>query len=494
MPRSASLPIFLDGRGGRSLQQQIYDAIRRAIAEGLVGAGRRLPSTRTLAADLGISRTTTLLALEQLRAEGYVVARRGSGMFVASEPPESPGPPARRMAPAQPAHAAERPPFSWRGHMLSRLPAPDRRRTGTGACAFRLGTPALDLFPRRIWSQLARECLRGTQQLDYSTLAGLPALREAIAEQVQTRGTRCGAEQVQIVRGAQPGLDLIAHMLLDPGDAACMEDPGYPGARGALIAAGASVLPMPVDADGVIVEGAARGARLAYVTPSCQFPLGVALSLERRQRLLEWARRARAWIVEDDYDCDLRHGRQALPCLHALDPDGRVLYVGTFSKTLFPALRLGFLIVPRDLCAGFVRARLATDLHPPVFEQRVLAAFIARGHYERHLRRMQSVYAERLDALQRAVERSGVPLRLRPVLAGMHAVADVEGVSAERVHEEALALGIETMPLSAYYLTGRLPNALLLGFGAVPPAALRAGVAGLGRAIEAARRARGAAA
>jgi len=485
MSRTASLPIFIEDRGRRTLQEQIYRSIRQAILDGRVTADRRLPSTRSLAAELGVSRTTTLLALEQLRAEGYVVARRGSGMFIAPQLPEGVAPAVEPLE-----KCGMRPPFSWRGYMLSRMRAPDSRGAGVAARAFRLGTPALDLFPQRVWSQIGREVLRTSRpaQLDYSPLAGLRELREAIAEQVQSRGTRCDADQVQVVMGAQRGLDLIAHMLLDPGDEAWMEEPGYTGARGALIAAGASVLPGPVDADGLVVDAAlARNARLVYVTPSCQFPLGVPLSFERRLRLLQWARASRAWIIEDDYDCDLRYHRQPLPCLHSLDPDGRVIYVGTFSKTLFPALRLGFLIVPRDLQAGFIAARLATDLHPPVFEQRLLAAFIRRGHFDRHLRRMQAAYAERLDSLRRAIERSGAPLRLRPVHAGMHAVVELEGVSAERVHEEAIVLGVETMPLSAYYFgTGRRPNALLLGFGAVSPAQIRDGVNRLARAVESA--------
>ncbi|HEU4780046.1 MAG TPA: PLP-dependent aminotransferase family protein, partial [Steroidobacteraceae bacterium] len=192
------------------------------------------------------------------------------------------------------------------------------------------------------------------------------------------------------------------------------------------------------------------------------------------------------WIIEDDYDCDIHYQSQPLPCLHALDPDGRVIYVGTFSKSLFPALRLGFLIVPRDLQSGFITARLATDLHPPVLEQMVLAAFISRGHYARHVRRMQAAYAERLDALRVAIDRSGAPLRLRAVRAGMHAVVEVDGVSAERLHTEAAAHGIESMPLSAYYFGGgNCPNALLLGFGSVDPESIRRGVATLARVIDA---------
>ncbi len=493
MPRIASLPIFLERRADRSLQDQIYSSIRQCILDGRVARDCRLPSTRALAAELGVSRTTTLLALEQLRAEGYVVARRGSGMFIARELPEGRAP---RVTPRE--NPVTRPPFSRRGYLLSRMQPPDRRAPAAAARAFRLGTPALDLFPHRLWATLTRECLRGlgAAQRDYAQLAGLRQLREAIAEQVQSRGTRCDADQVQVVTGAQRGLDLIFHMLLDPGDEAWMEDPGYTGARGALLSAGATVVPVPVDRDGMRVDAAAqRTARLAYVTPSCQFPTGVAMSLERRQQLLHWARGSHAWIVEDDYDCDMRYESQPLPCLHSLDPDGRVIYLGTFSKTLFPALRLGFLIVPSDLQQGMLTARLATDLHPPVLEQMVLAAFIGRGHYARHVRRMQAAYAERLEALRRAIERSGAPLRLRRVRAGMHAVVDVEGVSAELVHAEASARGIESMPLSAYYLGARMQddpgtaNALLLGFGAVPPAAIRAGISRLAKVIEDVRRA-----
>jgi GntR family transcriptional regulator / MocR family aminotransferase len=480
MRRTASLPIFMEARGERTLQEHIYRCIRQSILDGLVDRGRRLPSTRMLASSLGVSRTTALLALEQLRAEGYLVARRGSGTFLAPRLPDDL--PARVVSLPQP---VTRPPFSRRGAQMTRVGAPDRRPTTTAPRAFRLGTPALDLFPNRLWSQLTRRCLRAVKpaQRDYAQLAGWRPLREAIAEMLLARGTRCDAGQVQVVAGAQLGLDQIFHLLLDPGDAAWLEEPGYTGARGALIAAGANLVPTPVDGQGMVVD-IARAARLAYVTPSCQFPLGLAMSLERRLELLEWARRSQAWIVEDDYDCDIRHQSQPLPCLHSLDPDGRVIHLGTFSKSLFPALRLGFLVVPRDLAAGFVTARLATDFHPPLLEQMVLAEFIGGGHYQRHVRRMQAAYAERLDALRVAIQRCGAPLRLRPVHAGLHAVVDIECVSAQRVHAEAAAQGIESMPLSAYYLGPSRDNALLLGFGAVTPAAIRSAVTRLARVIE----------
>jgi GntR family transcriptional regulator/MocR family aminotransferase len=487
MGKTATLPIDLHGSRDRTLQEQIYTSIRRSIVDGLIEAGRRLPSTRALAAELNVSRTTVLLAIENLQAEGYLVARRGAGTFVATELPD----PAPRPGPALPRALVAAPLLSARGRALAAAVAPDRRLPGP-ARAFRLGTPALDLFPMRVWSQIGRQCLRTARwpRLDYSALAGLPSLRQAIAEQVRARGTRCSAEQVIVVAGAQRALDLVFHLLLDPVDAVAMEEPGYPGSHSALLAAGGRRLGVPVDADGMDVTQLRDGddVRLACVTPSHQFPLGVSLSLPRRQSLLAWARRSRAWIVEDDYDCDFRYHIQPLPCLHALDPDGRVIYVGTFSKTLFPSLRLGYLIVPSELVDGFIRARLASDLHPPTLEQAIVAEFMMRGHYQRHLRRMQSVYLERLEALRQAVAQSGLPLQLRPVHSGLHAVADLEGVAAERVHIAAAERKIEVMPLSHYYVDDEPPqNALLLGFAAVGPRVIRAGVAQLAAAIAAAR-------
>ena len=432
-----------------------------------------------------------LLAVESLQAEGYLVSRRGAGTFVAEELPEG----VPRLPPGRGTPPARHPLFSERGRALAEARTPDRRRAGPPR-AFRLGTPALDHFPVNLWSRIARQCVRSATlaRLDYSPLDGLTALREAIADQVRSRGTRCDPEQVIVTAGAQRALDLVFHLLLDPGDPMWMEDPGYPGARSALRAAGAEALEVPVDAGGMNVERlrAREGVRLAYVTPSHQFPLGVSMSLERRRSLLAWARASRAWVVEDDYDCDFRYRSQPIPCLHALDPDGRVIYVGTFSKTLFPALRLGFLIVPHDLAAGFAGARLASDVHPPVLEQAILAEFMARGHYQRHLRRVQAVYAERLDALRQAIDHCGVPLRLRPVHSGLHAVADLEGADAEAVCQEAARLRVEVMPLAHYHFGGsHPPNALLLGFGSVAPDMIRAAMPQLAAAIEAARDSRG---
>jgi GntR family transcriptional regulator/MocR family aminotransferase len=484
-----TLPFRIDPSRGRTLQEQICLCIRGSILNGLIGTDGRLPSTRALAADLGVSRTTVLLAFEQLKSEGYIVPKKGSGIYVATELPD-PQPDLRIVRAAS---FVKHPLLSARGRALA-CARPVDRRARTPARPFRLGTPAIDLFPVKLWSQITSQCMRSfpARRLDYSRLAGVLRLREAIAEEVRSRGTNCDPAQVIVTAGAQRAIDLVFHRLLDVGDQVWIEDPGYPGAHGAAISAGARAVCVPVDTEGMNIDRLLlreSGARVAYVTPSHQFPLGVTMSLARRHQLLAWASDSLAWILEDDYDCSFRYQAQPLPCLHALDPDGRVIYVGTLSKTLFPALRLGFLIVPSDLVDDFERARMSSDFHPPVLEQMVLSEFMTRGHYQRHVRRMQGEYTERLHTLRSAVERTGAALRLRPVHSGLHAVADLEDIDAERVFAEASARNVEVMPLSAYhYGNGGRQNALLLGFGAARPAAIRAAMWKLSAAIDAARR------
>jgi GntR family transcriptional regulator / MocR family aminotransferase len=493
MPKlvATSLLVRLDPQDAAGLQKQIYAGLRRAILDGVVKPGARLPSSRELARDLGVSRTTSLLALEQLRAEGYLTARRGSGTFVARELPDDlPGPHA-----ARPPTTAKHPPLSKRGAALAATP-PSAWRIPGPPRAFRIGIPGLDLFPVRLWSQLVNRRSRSVTpaDLDYGSSAGLRALREAIADHVRvSRGARCDAGQVVVVAGAQQALDLVARVLLDPGDRVWMEEPGYPAARSAFVAAGARLVPVPVDEQGLQVRtGAKRSpdARLAFVTPSHQFPLGVPMSLARRLALLRWAAGAGAWVVEDDYDSEFRYGARPLPCLHGLDADGRVIYVGSFSKTLFPALRLGFLVVPGDLQGRLIGARRAADLHPPLLTQAVLADFIAAGHFASHLRRMRAAYRERLGALEDAARRHGRgALALRPVRTGLHAVADLRGADAEAVAHEAMARGVEVTPLSSYHAGRRgSTNALVLGFASARPESLAEGVKRLVAAIEAAAR------
>jgi len=307
-----------------------------------------------------------------------------------------------------------------------------------------------------------------------------------------SRGTRCAADQIFVVGGAQRALQIACTVLLDPGDAVWLEEPGYPGARNAFVWAGARIAPVGVDSDGLDVAAATRqapDARMAYVTPSNQFPLGVTMSMVRRQALLKWASRAGAWVIEDDYDCEFRYEARPLPCLHGLDHEGRVVYVGTFAKSVFPALRLGFLVVPSDLQGKFLTARRAADSHPPMLEQMALADFIAEGHYARHLRRMRSAYRERLEALTDSAERlCAGALRLRTVLSGLHVVADLDGVDAERVYREARNRGIEVTPLGMYFIGPQTANGLLLGFASTRPDGLRQGVEKLAASIDAARR------
>ncbi len=488
---AASLLIRLDPSVRGALQRQIYAAIRRAILDGVLAPGTRLPSSRALAEDLGVSRTTTLLALEQLLAEGYLDARRGSGTYVAAVLLDD----LPQIRASRPARSPRHPPLSRRGEALVAAPQGSRRLDGPPR-AFRIGTPGVDLFPVQLWSRLVGRRLGSVTpaQLDYGNAAGLPALREAIADHVQTaRGTRCGADQILMVAGAQQGLDLICRLLLDPEDRVWMEEPGYPGARSALLGAGARILPVRVDAEGLDVEAGVRradDARLVYVTPSHQYPLGVPMSLPRRLALLKWASAARAWVIEDDYDSEFRYGARPIPCLHGLDVDGRVIYVGSFSKTLFPALRLGFLIVPADLQDRLVAARRAADQHPPVLDQAVLADFIGEGHFARHLRRMRAAYHERLEALAAAAERfCGGGLRVRTTQTGLHVVADLDGADAWKVSQEAAERGVEVTPLAAYFAgRGAAAEGLVLGFAAVRPDAMSRGMERLAAAIEAASR------
>src|SRR5499427_6259070 len=497
--RTADLLIRIDRRAAGGLQQQIYAGVRRAVLDGIVQPGTRLPSSRALADDLAVSRTTTLLAFEQLTAEGYLVGRHGSGTFVAHELPDDLP---RSNGARQRLTIAKHPPLSRRGLALTSTPPSARRMPGPPR-AFRLGVPAVDLFPLRLWSQLINRRLRSLTlaQLDYNEAGGFRPLREAIADHVQSaRGTRCRADEVLIVGGTQRGLELMCDLVLDAGDEAWLEEPGYSGARAALVGAGARIVPVPVDDEGMSVTAGARvapRARLVYVTPSNQFPLGVPMSLARRLALLRWASAARAWILEDDYDSEFRYGARPIPCLHGLDEDGRVIYAGSFSKTLFPALRLGFLIVPSDLQKRLVRARRAADVHPPILEQAALADLIGEGHFDRHLRRMRSVYRERLEAFIDAADHwCGGVLALRPVRTGLHAVAELAGVDAERVFHEAAARGVEVMPLSHYFFgrprtiagSQRSTNAILLGFASVRPDALRRGMERLAAAIDAAER------
>jgi GntR family transcriptional regulator/MocR family aminotransferase len=477
------------------LHRQLYDGLREAILSGRLRPGARLPSTRVLAGDVGASRNTVLAAFGQLLAEGYLEGRVGAGTTVAATLPET----LLRARPETPGtrRAGRRPRLSRRGALL----VGTRDALARGAIAarpFRPGLPGLEAFPFDLWARLvARRWRRVSRQLlDYGDPAGYAPLREAIAAYLgEARAVRCEAHQVIVVTGAQQAVDLAARVLLDPGDTAWMEDPGYPGARGALVAAGIQLAPIPVDAEGLDVGHGARhaaGARLVYVTPSHQYPLGVTMSLHRRLALLEWASRSGAWILEDDYDSEYRYAGRPLAALQGLDAAGRVIYAGTFSKVLFPSLRLGYLIVPAELVDAFVAARALADRHAPSVPQAALADFIEGGHFARHIRRTRALYAERQAALVRAARRTlGALLEVGPAEAGMHLGGWLpEGVDDRAAARAAQAREIDAPPLSAY--RARPPRrgargGLMLGYAAYTPREIEDACARLAPALREAR-------
>jgi GntR family transcriptional regulator/MocR family aminotransferase len=365
--------------------------------------------------------------------------------------------------------------------------------------------PDLAAFPSGVWSRLwARRWRRPPRALlDYADPAGYWPLREAIADYLRTvRAVRCDAEQVLIVSGSQQGLDIAARVLLDVGDEVWMEDPGYGGARGALIAAGARVQPVPITSTGLDVEAGratAPRARLVYVTPSHQYPLGVAMPLGRRLALLEWARQADAWVLEDDYDSEYRYTNRPLAALQGLDDDGRVIYLGSFSKVLFPGLRLGYVVVPRGLVAAFGATRALVDRHAPTLDQAVLADFMVEHHFERHVHRMRALYAERQATLVAAAqEHLGGLLEVGPADTGMHLVGWLVGQAGDGsgwrtgqagdgsdrlAAERAWAAGVEVQALAAYTWGRPVRPGLVLGYAAVAPEEIRRGVARLAQAL-----------
>ena len=472
----------LDARATTPLHRQLYDALRAAILGGQLAAGARLPSTRALAARLAVSRNTVLDAYAQLLAEGYVEGQVGSGTFVARVLPDD----LLQVRPAQPpttTPASTARALSQRGERLAATPVTAPRPVAT-TISFRPGQPALDAFPFTTWRRLLDRRWRKPPRelLNYGDPAGWLTLREAIAAYLrEARAVRCDARQVIIVSGSQQALDLAARLLLDEGEAAWVEDPCYLGARGALIGAGAQLAHVPVDAEGLdVAAGLARAphARLAYVTPSHQYPLGVTMSLPRRLALLEWAARAGAWVLEDDYDSEFRYAGRPLASLQGLDRAARVCYIGTFSKVLFPALRLGYLVAPPALAEAFANARALVDRHAPTVEQAALADFITEGHFARHIRRMRALYAERQAALVEAARATlGGAVALEPAEAGMHLVGWLgEQVDDLALSARAAAQGLEVPALRRYLAEARLRGGLLLGYTALDAAQIRAGV------------------
>jgi GntR family transcriptional regulator/MocR family aminotransferase len=449
MPRHAIASSPLQ-RSSLPLQEQLYQRIRGGIAHRQLLPGEKLPSVRTLASEFGVARGTVDLAYARLAGEGYLLARGPAGTIVSPE--LRIGGPARAPAPA--------------------IAQSDEDAARTEPRPFQMGLPALDLFPRALWARLvARAAKRlAGPALAYPDPLGLPELREAVASYLAiSRGVPCRAGQVIITSGYQAGLGLLARSLLRPGDGVWFEEPGYFLARQALAATAARLLPIPVDEQGMDVALARRTApraRLAVVTPAHQAPLGVALSLARRQRLLAWAGETGAWILEDDYDGEFHYVGRKLPALKSLDTADRVIYAGSFSKTLFPGLCLGYLVVPGTLLQRVVQTKCVGSHGEPALGQRVVADFLSEGHFGRHLKRMRALYGARRDALAaalRVVFGDRLDMPVRP--GGMHLLARFPEAGSDReLARRASEGGLLPAALSTQYLGQARDHGLLLGF------------------------------
>jgi len=471
----------LDAQSATPLFRQLYDAVKQSILAGKLGSGTQLPPTRELALLCGVSRQTVLNAYSQLMAEGYLSGTVGRGTFVSA---------------SLPLQASEHPPASGRQAMRP-LSARGERFTGMQAQlpfhrgaprAFRIGMPGLDVFPFDVWGRLeARRWRKPPHDLGYGDPAGYRPLREALAGYLRAaRGVQCGADQIIITSGSQQAVYLIATMLLAPGDHAWVEEPGYRGINASLHAAEARVCPVAVDGEGMMVSHGMQAypdARLAYVTPTHQLPLGMTMSLPRRLELLAWASACKAWVIEDDYDSEYRYTGPPLASLQSLDKSGCVIYVGTLSKVLFPGLRLGYIVAPPALADAFAQAKAIIDRHAPLVPQAVLADFILEGHFSRHIKRTREVYAERRSALLQAIgAQLSDTLDVGTTDTGLHLpVMFRRHCDDEAVARKASERGLEIRALSHFYNAQETdipqPRAcgMLLGFAAITPEEIRRG-------------------
>jgi len=469
----------------RPLYQRLYVQLRDSILSGMLRPGQRLASSRALAAQLAVARNTVLLAYGQLEVEGYVAAQRGSGHYVSPLLPQRPSQrhhvakrPLLRLGQGPPARVVNA--FEFVPRSLRRVLPP---------IPFRVNHPALDMFPLDTWTRLQTRILREARAgagivalLGETDAQGDEGLRKAIAEHVSiARGVQCSADTIVITAGAQHAMDMLLRVLTVPGDAVGLEDPCFLGAMSAARAAGCQIVAIPVDQGGMVIDrGLARAdnVRLALVCPSKQFPLGVTMSLPRRLALIDWARRRGAWIVEDDYDSEFRFDGKPIPSLQGLDGGEHVIYVGTFSKVLFPSLRVGFIVAPPQIIEPLSAARAVSGRHGSALEQRLLARFIGEGHLARHVRRMRALYRERQDILlERCQRRLGDRLRVERADSGLQTVAWLQPhLNDHEVSERAAKLGLEVAPLSRFCLQAQRAPALILGFGGFGERRIREGV------------------
>ncbi len=472
--------IIVDRSSATGLAEQVYETVRKAIVEGHLRPGTRIPSTRALANHLGVARNTVTSAYDQLVSEGYLCGRTGSGTTVAKALPET-----LLTTTTQRPRSAR---LSKRGTVLATTP--DMTPTYQRPRPFVSGVPDLSEFPFDVWLRLITKHWRSPlmSMVCCSDPAGYPALREAIAFYLRAaRSVYCEPEQVLIVSGSRQGVDLSVRLLVDRGDYVLMEDPGYPGALHTFQAAGAEIIPVDVDEQGAVVPPDNCPAKMAFLTPSHQYPLGVTMPLARRQAWLDWAESHDAWIVEDDFDSEYRYAGTPQPAMQGLQRCGRVIYAGTFSKTLFPSLRIGFLVLPQELVDAFRRARSVIDGFPAVLEQAVLADFIEEGHFGRHVRRMRTIYQERRDVLMQAAGRQlRGRMEIAPCDSGMHAIGWLpNGVSEEAVCAAAASVGVHMRPLSTCCVRPFARRGVLLGFATTTTSDIREAVGKLARVLRA---------
>lgn len=473
--------LILDTHSAEPLYRQLEQQLHEAIQKGWLHPGERLPSTRQLAQALSISRNTANAAYEQLGSEGYLQSRHGSGTRVADQLPEQllhSG--SDNKAPAQ---NQVRMPLS-RIARDTQLAAPWILNTPLQvARPFRPHVPASNAFPRKIWARLNTQCIRRLHRdlLERVDPRGYPPLRAAIADYLKTaRNLNCSAGQLMITAGTQQAIEMLAKLFIEPGDVVCMEDPGYQPAGIVFEWAGAEVVPIPVDEHGIRIdelERLAPKAKLVYVTPSGQFPLGMTMPLERRHALLDWAARRNALILEDDYNGEYRYAGRPIPAIYRLAPPGRVIYLGSFSKLLFPALRLGYAVIPDpDIIDYLGVTRWLIDRHSPPLEQAVLTDFINQGHFARHIRRMRTLYAERRQALVAAAERhlQGI-LHVPDMESGLHLVGwAAPGIVESELLEAAEQAGVELSSVAWFSKQAQLTPCFILGYAPYEPKELEA--------------------
>jgi GntR family transcriptional regulator / MocR family aminotransferase len=475
------LAIPLSERTG-PLFRQVYARLRKAILSGTLCSGDKLPSTRDLSEQLGISRTVVLLAYDQLLAEGFVVGRKGSGTYVSSAVSASVSAVSRNSVKLRLSRFGLAAAEAW-----SRVNYPQRpaRRLPYD---FAYGISDVEIFPFAAWRRILMRCARRApiSELDYGPPGGNAALREAICTHLRrSRAVACDTSQVIVVNGSQQALDLIARVLIETGDSVALEDPSYQGTREVFRAAGARVIPVPVDRLGLDPSKLPSDARLTVVTPSHQFPTGVILPLARRLALLQWAKRRNAIIIEDDYDGEFRYDGQSLDSLQGLDHEGRVIYIGTFSRTIFSTLRIGYLIAPRRLVRAFLSAKWLSDRQTATLEQQTLAEFISTGLYERYLRRVRRRNASRRDALLSAIR---THFKDRVEVTGFEAGGHIvlwphHRISEKSIIKRAASQGVRVYGISGYSLKKTAGNGIILRYSRMNETEIREAIRRLSTAF-----------